>query len=67
MPARQPDYRIGRSHEQFLTNLPYERDDLRKRLADGWNVGDSPGSWPQERVSALVASRYGAAEWTNRR
>jgi len=35
-PARQPRYRAGRSHRDFLGNLPMTAAELRRRLAEGW-------------------------------
>lgn len=32
-PSRQPDYRSGRRHADFLGNLPLSRDQIRTRLA----------------------------------
>jgi lipoate-protein ligase A len=32
-PPRQPDYRCGRCHSDFLGNLPLSRDQIRMRLA----------------------------------
>jgi lipoate---protein ligase len=39
-PSRQPDYRSGRCHADFLGNLPLSRDQIRMRLAlvpDFWS------------------------------
>jgi lipoate-protein ligase A len=35
-PLRQPAYRAGRSHSDFLGNLPLSGDDLKQRLAAAW-------------------------------
>jgi hypothetical protein len=32
-PSRQPDYRSGRRHADFLGNLPLSCDQIRTRLA----------------------------------
>ena len=32
-PTREPDYRQGRRHQEFVTNLPLEADEIRRRLA----------------------------------
>ena len=40
-PRRQPDYRQGRDHEAFLTNVPVSRAELEAALIDGWQA-DAP-------------------------
>lgn len=35
-PARQPAYRAGRTHRDFLGNLPVGVDELKRRLAEEW-------------------------------
>ena len=35
-PHRQPSYRAGRSHRDFLGNLPLSAGEIRARLAAGW-------------------------------
>jgi lipoate-protein ligase A len=67
MPARQPAYRAGRSHEVFLRNLPAEVGDLKRRLQTVWNADAGGPDWPQERVAALVAGKYSQVSWVRRR
>jgi lipoate-protein ligase A len=66
LPRRQPDYRQGRAHEHFLTNLATSAAELTRRLCACWQAAD-PGSWPQETVQKLVAEKYDREEWTRRR
>lgn len=35
-PPRQPDYRAGRAHGDFVTNLPLDGEILRKTLREHW-------------------------------
>ena len=63
MPPREPDYRAGRSHQTFVTNLPLTRDDLRNAMIAGWQAHAPLENWPQERTAQLVAQRYGLASW----
>lgn len=37
-PARQPAYREGRSHEDFLTNIHADREQLSQLLCQHWDV-----------------------------
>ena len=50
MPPRQPEYRHGRSHRQFVTNLPTTASALRTALV---------GTWGAQRCKARVAARRG--------
>lgn len=55
-PARQPVYRAGRRHAEFMANLPFDSATMRARLASAWaglfpllpepeaNLGDRRGS-----------------------
>jgi lipoate-protein ligase A len=36
-PQRQPRYRAGRSHSDFLGNLPLSADEIRLRLLAAWS------------------------------
>lgn len=38
-PSRQPDYRGGRGHGDFVVNLPRSRDELTESLLHAWNSG----------------------------
>jgi lipoate-protein ligase A len=60
---RQPDYRAGRGHDDFVINLPVPSDDLRRALIDAWQVESESSAWPRHRVAELVASRYSRPEW----
>ncbi|WP_417746630.1 lipoate--protein ligase family protein [Rosistilla oblonga] len=66
VPPRQPDYREGRSHDQFVINLPLGEQQLRDAMADAFEVQGNLQQWPQERVHQLVESRYSKSEWNFR-
>jgi lipoate-protein ligase A len=63
MPSRQPDYRRGRPHAAFVTNLPVGAAVIRSALTETWNVGDLLPEWPRELVGRLVATRYSRDGW----
>ena len=63
MPSRQPDYRGGRTHGSFLTNLPLDAAALRRALLTAWDAHDPYANWPQDLTARLVAEKYGRPEW----
>ncbi|MBI1914718.1 MAG: lipoate--protein ligase family protein [Planctomycetes bacterium] len=65
-PARQPEYRAGRDHLDFVRNLPCPAEELRNRLCIAWQA-EERSSWPEEAVAELVRSKYSTAEWVRRR
>lgn len=66
-PERQPEYRGGRSHSEFLTNLRANGEELKQLLAQEWQTGASMSSPPLERAMQLVGEKYSCDEWTFRR
>jgi lipoate---protein ligase len=67
MPARQPDYRAGRPHGDFLVNLPATSAELRERLCAAWGAREVRPGWPAARVRELVVDKYSRDEWVRRR
>lgn len=62
-PPREPDYRGGREHRDFLGRLPISQSDLIACVADAFEAREPRTDWPRERVQQLVAERYGRTEW----
>ena len=63
MPPREPEYRSGRPHQGFVTNLPLARAAIRRALATVWDARKPCPDWPRERTAQLTADRYLRAEW----
>ena len=63
MPARQPDYRRSRGHDEFVANLPLSRSALQDGMLAAWPTNGDVDEWPRSRVDQLVAERYGRDEW----
>jgi lipoate-protein ligase A len=64
-PRRQPAYREGRSHSEFLTNVAIPRSALVDAVRMAWpTVGLA--DVPEGQVSELVATRFGDPAWTER-
>ncbi len=67
MPPRQPEYRLGRSHIEFMTNLPIECSTLKTKVAEIWDANEPMADWPAELTNKLVREKYETAEWIHRR
>jgi len=66
-PSRQPAYRMGRSHEAFVANIPLERNDLVAIFRHIWAAHDPLSDWPQQRTQILLEERYNLPSWHNER
>lgn len=66
---RQPEYRRGRAHGEFVTNVPLCPDRLESDLAEAWGVarrveGLDPAL--EETMRRLRQERYGRQDWHRR-
>ena len=59
-PTRVPAYRAGRGHAEFVTNLPLMRKELIDALVEGWQATSELPSWPEQRTTELVNTKYAA-------
>jgi lipoate-protein ligase A len=66
LPARQPAYREGRPHLQFVTNLEIDAAELRAGLKAAWQATDGFFEVPFSRIDALVKERYRRREWSEK-
>ncbi len=62
-PIREPDYREGRSHLEFLTQLPTTTEKLREAIASEWSSGPRAESWPRELTTNIMQLDYQQDEW----
>jgi lipoate-protein ligase A len=66
-PPRQPEYRAGRPHADFLLNLPLPAEELKRRLRTVWGADTETDTWPADEVRRLVVEKYDSAAWARRR
>ncbi|MEW6301993.1 MAG: lipoate--protein ligase family protein [Verrucomicrobiota bacterium] len=62
-PSRDPDYRRGRAHTEFLTVLRVPADSLKTGLRTAWNASEPWDAMPDDRIARLVRERYARDEW----
>jgi lipoate-protein ligase A len=67
MPPRQPEYRAGRAHADFVTNLSIDSAQLRQALIDGFNARQALSQWPRELTRKLATERYSQDAWNFKR
>jgi lipoate-protein ligase A len=67
LPPRQPEYRHGRPHAEFLRNLNVRPETLKALLAEMWGADPGSNLWPEDLVAELVRTKYGNPEWIRRR
>jgi lipoate-protein ligase A len=63
---RQPEYRAGREHLDFVRNLPLTQAILRDALRAAFPTEGVVQAWPQELTEQLVAEKYSQAAWNAR-
>jgi lipoate-protein ligase A len=63
LPPRQPDYRAGRSHTEFLTRLPVTRDTIKAALRQAWNATKPFAPLPTQEIARLAREKYSRPEW----
>lgn len=66
-PPREPDYRQGRGHDDFLCNLNIDRDALRKNLVATWEAKNSYGRIDEPALRKLVREKYACDDWNLQR
>lgn len=63
LPSRQPDYRLNRSHSEFLMNLRVSPRTLKAALAQTWQALEPLPSVPLDQVELLAEQKYKSTAW----
>jgi lipoate-protein ligase A len=63
VPDRQPSYRRGRPHSEFLINLEVDARRIKQAIADEWKATSPLKKVPAEKILALARTKYSSDEW----
>jgi lipoate---protein ligase len=66
LPARQPDYRVNRSHADFLINLNVPAPTISAALIKAWDATAPFAPIPLEQITRLAREKYSLDEWNFR-
>jgi lipoate---protein ligase len=69
MPSRQPEYRAGRSHENFLCNLDLPRETLAQAIRHAFSATPTPHPAPlvpPELLESLLSEKFANRHWIER-
>ncbi len=66
-PKRRPSYRGARSHDEFLTRLPFDRGEIVSALINEWSEIEAfDFAAALGRIDALVAAKFADPAWVER-
>ncbi len=63
LPSRQPDYRQGRAHRDFLRHLELPSQSVKEALKQVWRATAPLEQIPHAAISRLAQERYSAPQW----
>ena len=67
-PSKEPEYRKGRSHKDFLINLPVKKEKLKELIKEAFSCsGDiwNPEEEDLESLNWLVKEKYESSSWNH--
>src|SRR5439155_5328176 len=62
-PSKQPAYRGGRSHSDFLMNLNVQPRLIRNALRNCWKATEPLAQIPFDQIATLAREKYSLEEW----
>jgi len=63
MPSLQPDYRVGRSHDDFLVNLNLPAETVKAAMKKAWHTTGELTTVPLSEIQRLAAQKYSTDGW----
>lgn len=63
MPSKEPGYRQGRAHGDFLTNLDLPAGAVKTALCRIWGAKETMDAAPREAIALLARNKYVTKEW----
>jgi lipoate-protein ligase A len=63
LPSKQPQYRLNRSHKDFLVNLKAPSHGIKAALCQAWEATDGLSQIPFAHISRLAEQKYKSDEW----
>ena len=63
---RQPAYRKGRTHRQFVANIPLSSAEMKQAISAAFQASRECTQWSREMVHQLVKERYSEESWNLR-
>jgi len=63
MPSKEPDYREGRAHKAFLTNLDLRAEAVKRALREAWGAMEPLEVIPSDAIASLARDKYVTKEW----
>lgn len=67
MPPRVPEYRAGREHRSFVTNLPATCEQLRGAVRAAFPTTSHYDTWDAAAVDQLAKEKFNRESWTHGR
>jgi lipoate-protein ligase A len=66
LPEKQPDYRGGRAHLDFVTNIGLSSAEIRSRIAAAWGAVPADPEWQPPPLEERISERFENPAWIRR-
>jgi lipoate-protein ligase A len=66
LPTLEPDYRAGRVHHQFVTNLDLPADTVKAALSRAWGADTAWSPPPLKEIATLAREKYATHAWNHK-